>query len=507
MDDKTIVLAARGIAQHLLLSLNWSLARARQTLLYKKPKHKVRTVIAKLLKCQSDFMGPTPRAVGIDLVTEAAASKIQQSLDVKHVKQNLYAETVQVDRIKPHIKIDLLHTHPNRIWLRFYSTNPIFMLWLPTTPQHIVNNVRETIASAVARHQPSIATIVLEAVDNTSTKENRNNDDDDDYYDNNVDIEKFEMDKKLVCATVKRSAIDELTQIISRDIVAKTVELMRDAQDSINFEEMQSLANNVAIDALEQQMPNICNLYAKIAWFKCNEQIFSSSSSTTATKNEETTMSSSSSLCATTKPTVDDIDPRHMLVAAPFPYATTTIRVCENVYEIYINDKNDGNCMRLLHDLPYIGCGRNSAIDDDAGFKFDLIFCSELTMFLYSPLLFLSNYIKFMWCYTANREIFDPKSFEDIRLLTSHTTYGLMFLNTNNLSSMPKTTHGPLIACSGERPKIALNKFDANTMYVNEGSRALQSVDKPSDFGTVSNFIEIISEIELTTNTWIGAIK
>lgn len=158
-------------------------------------------------------------------------------------------------------------------------------------------------------------------------------------------------------------------------------------------------------------------------------------------------------------------------------------KVCPCIYELYCCKKKT-NIKYLLQYL-------------ETQYQANLIFCSELPMFLDDPLLFLSNYIKFMWCYTLNRNIFDPSSCTDIRTLLIYTTYGMLFMNTNNLSNMPKNTHGPLIACSGERPKVALSKFDPSTTYINEGSRAMQTLNLSSDFGTVSNFIEYIAEVDI----------
>jgi len=161
--------------------------------------------------------------------------------------------------------------------------------------------------------------------------------------------------------------------------------------------------------------------------------------------------------------------------------------VCPCVYELYCCKKNT-NVKQLMQCL-------------ESQYQADLIFCSELPMFLDDPLLFLSNYIKFMWCYTLNRNIFDPTSCTDIRTLLVYTTYGMLFMNTNNLSNMPKNTHGPLIACSGERPKVALSKFDSSSIYINEGSRAMQTLNLNSDFGTISNFIECIAEVNIKPQT------
>ncbi|ATY70215.1 OrNV p47-like [Tomelloso virus] len=296
-NDPTIFMAARGIAQHMLLSANIEIGKALE--LFDKPG--AVDLLWKLIKSQSDFMGPTPRSIGIDIVSECAASKIQSSLDVKHIKKaTVEVDTVKIDRIKPHRKIDLAFSHPTSIWIRYYSDR-------------------------------------------------------------------------------------------------------------------------------------------------------------------------------------DDIEINN----------TTILKVSEDVYEMYCS-KNIQMLFNILTTL-------------ENEYNVDLIFCSELPAFSYNPLLFLSNYIKFMWCYALNRDIFNPTSYDDVRILSLYTTYGLMFLNTNNLSSMPSTTHGPMISCSGERPKVALGKFDPNKEYINEGSRAMQSLNKPSDFGTCSNFIEIITEIDLS-NTNLSRI-
>lgn len=293
VQDETIVLVARGIAQHLLLSENMTLNEA--SALFDKPG--ADKVVWRLIKSCSEFMGPTPRSVGIDLVCECASSKLQSSLDVKHMKKTTETDTFQLDRIKPQRKIDLAYSHHKFIWVRFYS--------------------------------------------------------------------KFKRD----------------------DIIIKS---------------------STHVDLFD---------------------------------------------------------------------------LTENVYELYCS-KNITELFKILVIL-------------EKDYNADLIFCSELPAFLYNPLLFLSNYIKFMWCYDLNRNVFDPTSFEDIRLMVSFTTYGLLFLNTNNLSSMPSATHGPLVSCSGERPKVTLSKFDTSHMYVNEGSRAMQSLNKSSDFGTYSNFIEVITEAKI----------
>lgn len=172
--------------------------------------------------------------------------------------------------------------------------------------------------------------------------------------------------------------------------------------------------------------------------------------------------------------------------------------IAPNVYEAY-GGKDIADAFIAMNEL-------------ETKYNADLIFCSELDIFMRDKkntekmhanmLLGLSNYIKFMWCYTLNRIIFDVSSDEDVKLLHCYMTYGLLFFGletfkTKNLSTMSTTTHNPIIVCTGERPKIALSKFDKSTIYNNEGSRALQSLDQSSDYGTTSNFIEVISDIDL----------
>lgn len=333
--DKTIALQAKGIAQWMLVCKKIPLQQAIALI---RDKSTVK-FLHKLLRGQSEFLGPTPRSVGIDLTSEISAAKIQQSLDVKHIKKPPPIPTngpstgivsananitntghgrnqqrhrtgghstqrqleqehfQQLDRIRPQIKTDILYTNPNRMWIRCYTV----------LEQQILN------------------------------------------------------------------------------------------------------------DFLPQQYYSV-------------------------------------------------------------------LQIAPNVYEIY-GARNLVNFNQLINYL-------------ESQLNVDIIFCSELPAFFYNPLLFLSNFIKFMWCYSLNRNIFNPTSYTDLRTVLVYYMQGLLFLNTNNLSNMPTSTHGPLISCTGERPRTALSKFNADTVYINEGSRALQTYNKPSDFGTQSNFMEIISTLD-----------
>lgn len=161
------------------------------------------------------------------------------------------------------------------------------------------------------------------------------------------------------------------------------------------------------------------------------------------------------------------------------------VRVCGLVYELYLDKRSLCSLGETLRRL-------------ETDYNAHLIFCSELAYFSYNKLLFLSNYVKFVWCYTLNREHFDPRSMTDIKAMIIYLTYALVFLDCSNLTNMPQTTHNPLIAYTGERPKIAMAKFGRNSVFSAEGTRAMLTMNRSSDFGTKSNFIEITSVIDVS---------
>ncbi|KAG8362573.1 p47 [Fopius arisanus] len=162
----------------------------------------------------------------------------------------------------------------------------------------------------------------------------------------------------------------------------------------------------------------------------------------------------------------------------------TIVPVNDSVYEAYMNKTR--NAVRSISDII-------QRLENE--YAADIIFCSELSYFMENKLLFVSNYVKFTWCYAMSRDIFDPQNFEDLRVMSIYMTYSLMFLNTTNLTNMSDVTHNPLIAYTGERPRTAIARFNPLKTYTVEGNRAMQTVDKGSDFGTKSNFIEIISHV------------
>lgn len=164
------------------------------------------------------------------------------------------------------------------------------------------------------------------------------------------------------------------------------------------------------------------------------------------------------------------------------------ITICRNVYEFYINKT-----------CPEVDLIRtNLALQTlERCYDADIIFCSELSYFSYNKLLFISNYVKFTWCYLLDRQIFNPSTAKDFKTLCVYMMHSLLFLKSNNLAHMSTATHNPLIAYTGERPRTAMNKFDTQAIYQAEGHRAMMTIDKSGDFGSKSNHIEIISDIKI----------
>lgn len=136
----------------------------------------------------------------------------------------------------------------------------------------------------------------------------------------------------------------------------------------------------------------------------------------------------------------------------------------------------------------------------EAKYKCAIIFSSTLKVFKYNLLLFISNYVKFMWCYIESRLVFDPNELHEHRRIMIFIIYGILFLNTDNLSCLNPETCNPLISYTGEKPREALLKYikvQPDKVYRCEGTRPMISIDKSDDFGAISNFIEIVCDLNL----------
>lgn len=129
----------------------------------------------------------------------------------------------------------------------------------------------------------------------------------------------------------------------------------------------------------------------------------------------------------------------------------------------------------------------------------DIIFCSELSYFSHDKLTFISNYLKFMWCYDMNRDIFDPETYDELRKVNLFITYSLRFLETNNLSNLPPSTTDPLHISTGERPGNGLNKFPPNKTYTIESTRGFQAIAWGTNCGTFCTHYVYSSEVDIQT--------
>ncbi|ABO45402.1 unknown [Gryllus bimaculatus nudivirus] len=144
-----------------------------------------------------------------------------------------------------------------------------------------------------------------------------------------------------------------------------------------------------------------------------------------------------------------------------------------------------------------------------------IIYCTELKIFDYDILLFISNFIKFYYCSLYNKLCFDPKTFEELQETTFLFIKCFSFLDIynlrldpnvsncaiKNLSSLTPATHGPLAVVQGERPKVNLKKIITTCgpeyIHVIEGTRSLLSTLNRVDCGSESNYLEIITKINI----------
>lgn len=144
-----------------------------------------------------------------------------------------------------------------------------------------------------------------------------------------------------------------------------------------------------------------------------------------------------------------------------------------------------------------------------------IIYCTELKIFDYDILLFISNFIKFYYCSLYNKLCFDPKTFEELRETTFLFIKCFSFLDIynlrldsnisncaiKNLSSLTPATHGPLAVVQGERPKVNLKKnitiCGPDYVHVIEGTRPLLSTSNRVDCGSESNYLEIITQVNI----------
>lgn len=301
--DETIEFHARGLAWYILCVKRIPYATFCDKL-DKNPNTKI--YLTKLMNCQSEFSTIVPLSIGIDHISNLASGRMQKSLDVKHLRKNNEAAELTQDAIIPDIKPNILYSHGEFVWVRFFAEDDIFM--------------------------------------------------------------------------------DELQTLLPR-----------------------------------------CKL----------------------------------SYC----------------------------RLDDNVYELYVR-KNDWVMAKLSsvvdNVLEYLDLKKN-----------DIVFCSELILFKYNTQLFISNFVKFMFCYSQSKVVFELESSEDYITFNHYMLNCCLFFFTKNLANMSEETHSPLNNYTAERPSVLLNKNKDSKIHVVEGNRPLLSTDKQSDIGSTSTRIELVHSIAL----------
>lgn len=182
-------------------------------------------------------------------------------------------------------------------------------------------------------------------------------------------------------------------------------------------------------------------------------------------------------------------------------------KIGDDLYELYFLKPNGKtsltfckeDCKEIVVDSKscyHVTC-LGDRIDQNGG---KIEFCSELNMFFYEKLVFMSNFIKFMFDYKTNSTLFDVKEFEHSALINSIIINGLTFFKNSNCSITSDETHGPLIKYTGDNPANELKKCKTNHFYKNVGSRANISVDVPDNLGIHTSYIEMSGEYNMKNN-------
>lgn len=387
-EDESVEPQARAIAQYMILCKEMSADEC--AALFARPGAK--RLINKLFDCESEFMGPTPRAFGIDIVVYMTAGKFQQSLDVKHYQKN--KTEICLDRITPNIKNNILYSDNDFVWVRVHCDRlPEEECMRPfVIPETRTFKRLEDIDKYFKTHYRGVKEFSVAAVSNTAANK-----------------------KKTKLATVCESGVGRFSAVSKITSTPVSSSALLNSKN-VGYEVV--ISNEVKI-----------------------------------------------------------------------------FKVCDKVYEIYVfKTSAASNSVKLESLLHRYGTDNT----------YSLIFCSELKHFVDNPLLFISNYVKFTYCYSLNQDIFDPKQYEEIKAMTLYMSECALFMSTGNLTNMSVDTHGPLIAYTGERPKVLLSKFkhgEKHAIYNNEGTRAMQTMNKSSDLGARSNYIEVVSKISLDSSS------
>lgn len=167
-------------------------------------------------------------------------------------------------------------------------------------------------------------------------------------------------------------------------------------------------------------------------------------------------------------------------------------RLNDDVYELYVR-KSDSVVTKIMTVIETI-------IEYLDTKKNDIVFCSELILFKYNTQLFISNFVKFMFCYSQSKVVFELDTSEDHLAFNHYLLNCCLFSFTKNLANMSDETHSPLNNYTAERPSVLLNKNKDPKIHIVEGNRPLLSTDKHSDIGTTTTRIELVHSVVLDVN-------
>lgn len=119
------------------------------------------------------------------------------------------------------------------------------------------------------------------------------------------------------------------------------------------------------------------------------------------------------------------------------------VELSDNVVELYVEKR-----FKMYHPFDLIK-------ELDSYPDLEVVFCSEGSAFRMYPQLFISNYVKFMYCYESGRLTFVIDSPKEMFAVNLYMMYALLFLETKNLSILP-STFSQFSKMSAERPRTQI---------------------------------------------------
>ena len=195
--------------------------------------------------------------------------------------------------------------------------------------------------------------------------------------------------------------------------------------------------------------------------------------------------------------------PTELMVRQLFDREVQLVELTSQVYELYFAKiKNVKDNKAKIFNMIDI-------LDNEWGST--LIFVSELGVFQSESektvnssniQLFVSNFVRFHWCYLHNRDTHDPQTPDERQAFMKLIPIALSFANSKNLSCMPPDTHHTLQILSGERPATVLNKHREKLKDLQEvsGSRSMKTFNLAADSGSASSKIELAFDFDISPN-------